>query len=302
MNVAHYEAPIFGRMLPAMVTPFDDALELDIEAVQTLADSLIVQGADGLVIGATTGESPTLTEREKLALFAAVVEVSAGRVPVVANIGSYNTAASVDLAQKAAALDVDGIMAVIPYYNKPPQEGLYQHFKAIAQSVELPMVLYNIPGRCSVNMTAETTLRLANDVPNIAAVKEASGNFEQIKAIIDGAPEGFTVYSGDDAATFQLMKLGGHGVISTSGNIAVKQMKAITDACAAGDFEAGEAAHNAILPVMDGLFRTTNPILVKAALNLLGYNVGSVRLPLVPATDEQIAVLEGDMRAAGLLA
>ena len=301
MNDVRYPVPIFGRMLPAMVTPFDSALELNVEAAQALTDSLIAQGADGLVIGATTGECPTLTEREKLALFASVVEAADGRVPVIANVGNYNTAASAELAQKAAALDVDGIMAVIPYYNKPPQEGLYQHFKAIAAAGELPMILYNIPGRCSVNMTAETTLRLANDVPNIVAIKEASGNFEQIKAIIDGAPDDFTVYSGDDAATFQLMKLGGHGVISTSGNIAAKEMKAITDACAAGDFEAGETAHTAILPVMDGLFRTTNPILVKAALKLLGFDAGSVRLPLVPATEEQIEVLKSDLRAAGLL-
>lgn len=301
MSQPSYVTPIFGGMLTAMVTPFDDDLSLDLDAAQELADWIIGQGGDGLVIGATTGESPTLAHDEKLALMKAVVEASGGRAPVIANIGNNDTADSVYLTKEAVQCGIDGIMAVIPYYNKPPQEGLYRHFRTLAEAAGLPMILYNIPSRCSINMKAETTLRLANDVPNIAGIKEASGDFEQVKEIIDNAPAGFTVYSGDDSATLPIMKLGGHGVISTSGNVAPARMKEIVDLCAAGDFEAAEAAHNALLPLMEGLFRTTNPILTKAALNLTGHKVGSLRLPLIEATDEEIEVLKQDLAAAGII-
>ena len=192
-------------------------------------------------------------------------------------------------------------MCVVPYYNKPPQEGIYQHFRTIANAVELPIILYNIPGRCVVNMEAETTLRLARECANVVAVKEASGKLDQVKAIVEGAPEGFAVYSGDDAATFDIMRLGGAGVISTIGNVAPARMKEIVDLCAAGDWEAAAAANEALMPLMKGLFETSNPILVKEALKLLGFPVGGVRLPLVDATPAQSERLAAIMREVGVL-
>lgn len=293
--------PRLGRMIPAMVTPFDENRELDLNRVEELADRLVTGGADALVINGTTGESPTVFYPQKIELFKAAVHAVAGRVPIIANVGDNCTADTVDFAGDVAKLGVDAFMCVVPYYNKPPQEGLYQHFATIARATELPIVLYNIPGRCVVNMTAETTLRLAHDFDNIVAVKEASGNFEQIKQIIDGAPEGFVVYSGDDSATYDIMKLGGAGVISTIGNVAPARMKEIVGLCAAGKWDEAYAAHEKLLPLMDGLFETSNPILVKEALKLVGFPVGGVRLPLVDATEEQSARLAGIMREVGVL-
>ncbi len=294
-------APRFGRMIPAMVTPFDENLDLDLKQARALARRLVENGADALIINGTTGESPTVFYPQKMKLFEAVVSEIDGEVPVIANVGDNCTADTVDFARDVQKLGVDGFMLVVPYYNKPPQEGLYQHFKTIAESIDLPCILYNIPGRCVINMTAETTLRLANEVDNIVAIKEASGNLEQVAAILAGAPEGFEVYSGDDALTYDIMKLGGAGVISTIGNVAPDRMKEIVDLCAAGDFEAATKANEALLPLMNELFITSNPIMVKEALNLLGFPVGGVRLPLVNATAEQSAELAEVMRQVGVL-
>lgn len=294
-------APRFGRMIPAMVTPFDENLDLDLKQARALARRLVENGADALIINGTTGESPTVFYPQKMKLFEAVVSEIDGEVPVIANVGDNCTADTVDFARDVQKLGVDGFMLVVPYYNKPPQEGLYQHFKTIAGSIDLPCILYNIPGRCVINMTAETTLRLANEVDNIVAIKEVSGNLEQVAAILAGAPEGFEVYSGDDALTYDIMKLGGAGVISTIGNVAPDRMKEIVDLCAAGDFEAATKANEALLPLMNELFITSNPIMVKEALNLLGFPVGGVRLPLVNATAEQSAELAEVMRQVGVL-
>lgn len=294
-------APRFGRMIPAMVTPFDENLDLDLKQARALARRLVENGADALIINGTTGESPTVFYPQKMKLFEAVVSEIDGEVPVIANVGDNCTADTVDFARDVQKLGVDGFMLVVPYYNKPPQEGLYQHFKTIAESIDLPCILYNIPGRCVINMTAETTLRLANEVDNIVAIKEASGNLEQVAAILAGAPEGFEVYSGDDALTYDIMKLGGAGVISTIGNVAPDRMKEIVDLCAVGDFEAAAKANEALLPLMNELFITSNPIMVKEALNLLGFPVGGVRLPLVNATAEQSAELAEVMRQVGVL-
>lgn len=293
--------PRFGRMIPAMVTPFDENLDLDLKQARALARRLVENGADALIINGTTGESPTVFYPQKMKLFEAVVSEIDGEVPVIANVGDNCTADTVDFARDVQKLGVDGFMLVVPYYIKPPQEGLYQHFKTIAGSIDLPCILYNIPGRCVINMTAETTLRLANEVDNIVAIKEASGNLEQVSAILAGAPEGFEVYSGDDALTYDIMKLGGAGVISTIGNVAPERMKEIVDLCAAGDFEAASKANKALLPLMNELFITSNPIMVKEALNLLGFPVGGVRLPLVNATADQSAELAEVMRQVGVL-
>lgn len=293
--------PRFGRMIPAMVTPFDENLDLDLKQARALARRLVDGGSDALVINGTTGESPTVFYPQKMKLFEAVVAEVGGEVPIIANVGDNCTADTVDFARDVQKLGVDAFMLVVPYYNKPPQEGLYQHFKTIANAVDLPCILYNIPGRCVINMTEETTLRLANDCENIVAIKEASGNLEQVAAIIKDAPEGFDVYSGDDSLTYEMMKLGAAGVISTAGNVAPGRMKEITDLCAAGNFEEAKKAHDAFLPLMDELFVTANPIMVKEALNLSGFPVGGVRLPLVNATEEQSAHLAQVMKEVGVL-
>lgn len=293
--------PRFGRMIVAMVTPFDENLDLDLGRVPVFVDRLIEGGNDAIIVNGTTGESPTVFYPQKMDLFRAVVAAVDGRVPVIANVGDNCTADTVDFARDVEKLGVDGLMCVVPYYNKPPQEGLYQHFATIARAVELPIVLYNIPGRCVINMEADTTLRLARDFENIVAVKEASGKLDQIERIIAEAPEGFDVYSGDDSATYDIMRLGGAGVISTIANVAPARMKRIVDACAAGDLERAHAENAALLPLMEGLFETSNPILVKEALKLVGFPVGGVRLPLVDATEEQSARLRLIMEETGVL-
>ena len=284
-----------------MITPFDENLNLDLNRTEELVDRLIVNGTDALAVCATTGESPTVFYPQKIEVLKAAVNAADGRIPIIANVGDNCTADTIEFARDVEKLGVDGFMCVVPYYNKPPQEGLYRHFRTIAESVDLPVVLYNIPGRCVINMTAETTLRLAHDVENIVAIKEASGKLDQIKEIIDGRPEGFYVYSGDDSITYDLMKLGGDGVISTIGNVATARMAEVVNLCAEGKWDEAYAAHEALLPLMEGLFATTNPILVKEALKLLGFPVGGVRLPLVDATPEQSAQLAETMRAVGVL-
>ena len=293
--------PRFGRMVTAMVTPFDENRELDLKRAAELARRLVEGGTNGLVINGTTGESPTVFYPQKIELFKAVVAEVGGEVPIVANVGDNCTADTVEFAQEVQKLGVDGFMCVVPYYNKPPQEGLYQHFRTIAEAVDLPILLYNIPGRCVINMTAETTLRLAHDCENIVGVKEASGDLAQIKAIVDGAPEGFCVYSGDDALTLDIMKVGGVGVISTIGNVAPGRMAEICDLAAAGEWKRAEEANERLMPLMKGLFATSNPILVKEALKLVGFPVGGVRLPLVDATPEQSETLAAIMREVGVL-
>lgn len=293
--------PRFGRMIPAMVTPFDENRDLDLDKAQALANRLVDGGSDSIIVNGTTGESPTVFYPQKIELFKAIVSAVGGKVPVIANVGDNCTADTVDFAREVASLGVDGVMLVVPYYNKPPQEGLYRHFKTIAQSIELPVILYNIPGRCVVNMEAETTLRLAHEVDNIVAVKEASGNMEQIRKIIDESPDTFQVYSGDDEATFEIMKMGGAGVISTIGNVAPARMKEIVELVAAGDIDGAWEAHVALQPLMKELFVTSNPILVKEALKLSGFSVGGVRLPLVDATPEQSEHLAQVMRQVGVL-
>lgn len=293
--------PQFGRLITAMITPFDNERNLDLKRCAEFADRLVKGGTDALAVCATTGESPTIFYPQKIEVIKTVIEAVDGRAKIIANVGDNCTQDTIDFARDVEKLGVDGLMCVVPYYNKPPQEGLYQHFKAIAESVNLPVILYNIPGRCVTNMTAETTLRLAHDVKNIVAIKEASGNMEQIKQIIDNAPEGFVVYSGDDSATYDIMKMGGAGVVSTISNIATARMKEIVDLCAAGKWDEAKAANDKLLPMMNGLFETTNPILVKEALKLVGFPVGGVRLPLVDATPEQSNRLAAIMHEVGVL-
>ncbi|MEH7545413.1 MULTISPECIES: 4-hydroxy-tetrahydrodipicolinate synthase [Bacillaceae] len=281
----------FGQVLTAMVTPFDQNGDVDFNATRLLVNYLIENGTEALVVSGTTGESPTLTTEEKVALFKLVVEEAAGRVPVIAGTGSNNTRASIHLTKLAAEAGVDGILLVVPYYNKPSQEGIYQHFKTIAEATVLPVMLYNIPGRCGVNMSVETVVRLSK-IHNIVAIKEAGGNLDAMAEIISKTPDHFSLYSGDDGLTLPVLAIGGTGVVSVASHIIGNEMQDMVTKFKNGQFEEAAAAHRNLLPLMKGLFAAPNPTPVKAALNMTGIRVGNVRLPLVPLTDEEISTLE----------
>ena len=281
----------FGRVVTAMVTPMDGDLKVDFARAGELARRLVDAGSDGLVVAGTTGESPTVTTEEKLELFAVVKEAVGRRVPVIANTGSNSTAQSVALTRQAEALGVNGIMLVVPYYNKPSQEGLYRHFRLIAECTRLPVMLYNVPGRTSANLLPETVLRLSRDVPNIVAVKEASGNLDQASEILRGAPPGFLVYSGDDSLTLPMLAIGGQGVVSVASHLVAGELAAMVSAYLEGRVTEAARLHARLFPLMKGLFITANPVPVKTALRLRGFDVGEVRPPLAPCTEREVAVL-----------
>ncbi|WOV83029.1 4-hydroxy-tetrahydrodipicolinate synthase [Sporosarcina jeotgali] len=280
----------FGQLITAMVTPFDEQGEIDFPAARNLINHLIENGSDALVVAGTTGESPTLTNEEKVNLFEFTVQVAGGRFPVIAGTGSNNTRESIQLTQQAEAAGVDGIMLVTPYYNKPSQEGMYQHFKTIAQASSLPIMLYNIPGRSSVNMSPDTIIRLA-DIPNIVAVKEASGDLDAMADIIEHTPADFALYSGDDGLTLPVLSIGGAGVVSVSAHIIGPEMKTMMSHFNSGRIREASTLHRRMLPIMKELFAAPNPSPVKAALNLEGVAVGGVRLPMLPLTDVQLSSL-----------
>ncbi|MCL0028226.1 4-hydroxy-tetrahydrodipicolinate synthase, partial [Peptococcaceae bacterium] len=235
----------------------------------------------------TTGESAVLTKEEKIALFRAVVEEVGGQVSVIANTGSYNTADSIDLTRAAEQVGVDGIMLVAPYYNKPSQEGLYQHFKTIANNTKLPVILYNVPGRTVTNILPSTVARLVKDVPNIVAIKEASGNLDQVSELRCLLPDNFEIYSGDDSLTLPIMALGGKGVISVASHVIGLRIQEMVSAYTKGNVSLAMRLHKELFPILKGMFIDTNPVPVKTALNLLGVNVGGVRLPLTEMDDEK---------------
>ncbi len=293
--------PRFGRLLTAMVTPFTPDGELDLVRAQELALRLLDQGSEALVVCGTTGESPTVFYDDKLRLFAAVLEAVDGQAPIIANAGDNCTDDSVEFAKQVVRLGVDAVMAVVPYYNKPPQEGLYRHFGAIASAIDVPVVLYNIPGRCVINLESATTIRLASDFENIVAVKEASSNLTQIASIIDAAPVGFEVLSGNDEDTLPMMGLGATGIISVASHIVGPQMAEMLNAQASGDHTRALKIHLELMPLFKALFMTANPIMVKKALELVGFPVGETRLPLIPASADQTAELARIMRHIGLI-
>lgn len=280
----------FGQLLTAMVTPFDPQGNIDFPATKSLINYLLNNGTDGLVVAGTTGESPTLTMEEKTALFQYVVQVVDGRVPVIAGTGTNSTAESIHLTQIADHCGVDGVMLVTPYYNKPSQEGIFQHTKAIAESTHLPVMLYNIPGRCSVNMSEDTAIRLSQ-IQNIVAIKEASGDLDAIANIIQGTPEEFYVYSGDDSLALAIMSIGGHGVVSVASHIIGNEMSDMIKAVQQGNIPSASKLHRELLSLMKALFAAPNPTPVKAALEMQGIHAGSVRLPLVPLTDQEARAL-----------
>ncbi|MBE3596070.1 MAG: 4-hydroxy-tetrahydrodipicolinate synthase [Hydrogenibacillus sp.] len=281
----------FGRLITAMVTPFKPDLSIDWAAVDRLVDHLIAHGSEGIVVAGTTGESPTLSHEEKLALFERVKARANGRAQVIAGTGTNDTATTIALTKEAEAIGVDGVMLVVPYYNRPSQRGLFEHFRAVAKETRLPIMLYNIPSRTGQNMTAETVIALS-EIENIAAVKEASGDLVQMATIIERTRPDFQVLSGDDKMLLPLLAVGGDGVVSVAGHIVGDALKELMDAFSSGDHARAAAIHRRYLPLFEELFFTASPAPVKAALAMLGVPVGGLRLPLVPLDDQEQAHLK----------
>ena len=290
----------FGEVLTAMVTPFDQELKVDYSKARELARYLVTNGSDGLVVLGTTGEVPTLSTTEKLRLLETIVDEVGDQTTVIAGTGSYSTAASLELSKKAAAIGVDGVMLVVPYYNKPPQNGLYQHFKKIAAGIDLPILLYNVPGRTARNLEVTTLKKLA-DIDNIIAVKEASLDMAQISTMTRVLPEDFYVYSGEDTFTLPILAVGGHGVVSVAAHLVGVEIKRMIQAFKAGKVEEAIALNKQLGPIFEAIFITTNPIPVKAALNVLGMNVGSLRPPLLNIMPDEEEVLKGIITDYGLV-
>jgi 4-hydroxy-tetrahydrodipicolinate synthase len=287
-----------------MVTPFDPAGAVDACAAERLIAHLLSNGTDGLVVCGTTGESPTLSHDEKLGLFRLARRIGGSGVPVIAGTTGNDTAASVQLTREAAELGVDAALLVVPPYNRPSQEGLYRHFKAIAESVpNLPCMLYNVPARTGQNMDATTTLRLAHDVQNIVAIKEASGNLMQISEIAAGAPQGFEIYSGDDGLTLPIVSVGGVGVVSVTGHVVGKGIQAMLSAFFSGDLATAAKLHGDMLPIVKACFQptTASPAPTKAALNLLGIPAGGVRMPVIELNDREMGIVRTALTGYGLL-
>jgi 4-hydroxy-tetrahydrodipicolinate synthase len=276
----------FGRIATAMVTPFDRKGHIDFSKTTQLVNYLIANGSESLVVCGTTGESPTLSKEEKLALIDHVIKVVNKRVPVIAGTGSYNTYESIELTKRAENLGADAIMLVAPYYNKPNQEGLYQHFKTIAEETLLPILLYNIPGRSVVNIEPETIIALSQ-IKNIVAVKEASGNLNKMTKIIANTPDHFELYTGDDGNTLPVLSIGGVGVISVAAHVIGNEMQEMVTKFLDGQIIEAAKLHQKLLPIMVELFKAPNPVPVKTALQMKGLDVGTVRLPLVPLTENE---------------
>jgi len=277
-----------GRLLTAMVTPFDPEGNVDYDQAKRLAIALSDSGSDGLVVSGTTGESPTLSREEKLKLFAEVKEAVGGRGTVIAGTGNYCTKDSIELTRAAESVGVDAILLVVPCYNKPTQEGLFQHFKAIVTATSLPCILYNVPSRTVVNLAPETVIKLS-DIDNIVGIKEASANLEQVAKIIDGTNKDFLVYSGNDSDTLPILALGGCGVISVISHLVGLQVKEMMEKFLSGKADEAATIHRRLLPLVDAMFVVSSPSPTKYALNRLGFRVGKPRLPLVE-TDEKSSV------------
>lgn len=280
----------------ALVTPFTTDMQVDYEALKRLVEYQVSAGADFLAVLCTTAETPTLTAEERFNVKKLVIETVRGRVPIVLGCGGNNTMAIVDELKNGDWRGIDAILSVVPYYNKPSQEGLYQHFMAIANASPIPVILYNVPGRVGVNMTAETTLRLANDNPNIIAIKEASGNFDQIDDIIKNKPADFTVLSGDDGITFPLITLGAEGVISVIGNAFPKEFAKMVRLAMQGDYSSALTIHHRFKELFSLLFVDGNPAGVKAMLNSMGFCENILRLPLVPTRITTFEKIQGILK------
>ena len=284
-----------SRLLTAMVTPFDAQGEVDYRQAKKLALSLLDSGSDGVVVSGTTGESPTLGREEKLRLFAETKSALGNRGIVVAGTGSYNTKEGRELTKEAEKTGVDACLLVVPYYNRPTQQGLWEHFKAIAQSTTLPCILYNVPSRTVTNLAADTVIKLSQ-IDNIVGVKEASGNFGQIAEIIHGTKEDFLVYSGNDSDTFPILALGGYGVISVASHLVGVQIKDMMEKFLEGKTQEAARIHRNLLPLVNALFIVSNPVPVKWALNYLGFPVGKPRLPLIELDEKSADLIKATLK------
>jgi 4-hydroxy-tetrahydrodipicolinate synthase len=290
----------FGSIVTAMVTPFRDDHGIDVDGAQRLSSWLVDNGSDAIVVAGSTGESPTLTHREKSELFRAVGEAIRGRAKLICGAGTYSTAETLELTQAAENAGADGLLVVTPYYNKPPQRGLIAHFERVAGATDLPIIAYNIPGRTATRIEHDTLLRLAEH-PNIVAVKDSTGDFQGISKLIAEAPDGFEVYSGDDWATFGYVCLGAVGVVSVASHLVGPQIRQMIELIETGDVPAARKIHEELSPLFNALFVTSNPIPLKAALQMVGRQAGEPRLPLVPATAEERDRVRKALEDAGLL-
>ena len=288
----------FGDILTAMVTALNEDGSVNYVATAGLAEYLVENGSDGLVVCGTTGESPTLTDDEKVRLFEVVREATGGRASIIAGTGSNDTAHSVELTRRAAGTGVDGILAVTPYYNKPPVAGVIAHFQAVAAAADLPVIIYNIPGRTALNIEPETLATLG-EIPNIVAVKQANPDLGQTRRLAEISDMG--IYAGNDDMLFPLLEYGAWGGICVASHLAGAQMKKMVELFRAGSGEEARAINDSLAPLYEAMFVTTNPIPIKAALNLLGHNVGGLRLPLVPATEAETARIREALAARALI-
>jgi 4-hydroxy-tetrahydrodipicolinate synthase len=291
----------FGSVVTAMVTPFREDHGVDLDGAQELASWLVDNGSDAVVVAGSTGESPTLTYKEKAELFRAVGDAIRGRGKLICGTGTYSTAETIELTQAAEDAGADGLLVVTPYYNKPPQRGLVAHFEHVAEATELPVILYNIPGRTATRIEHDTLIELAAR-SNIVAVKDSTGDFQAISRLIAEAPEGFEVYSGDDWATFGYVCLGAVGIVSVASHLVGPQIRQMIDLIETGDVPAARKIHEALSPLFNALFVTSNPIPLKAALEMVGRPCGEPRLPLVPATAQERERVRKALEDAGLLA
>lgn len=280
-----------GRLITAMVTPFNEKEEVDYIQARKLAHMLIESGSDGVVIVGTTGESPTLIRDEEVRLFTEIKQEIGGRGTIIAGTGSNSTAEALATTRVAERIGVDACLLVVPYYNKPTQEGLYQHFRMIAESTTLPCILYNVPSRTVTNLSVETVIRLSK-IDNIVGIKEASGNLDQITKIISETREDFLVYSGNDNDTLPILSLGGYGVISVVSHLVGNQIKEMMESAIAGNVKKAASIHQHLLPLFNIMFVVTNPIPVKHALNYIGFPVGKPRMPLLPPDKKTASMIE----------
>ena len=284
-----------GCLLTAMVTPFDAEGVVDYQQAKALAQALLDSGSDGLVVSGTTGESPTLNFEEKLQLFAEIKSAVANRGTVVAGTGNYSTKESQQLTKEAEKIGVDACLLTVPYYNRPTQQGLLEHFKAIAQSTNLPCILYNVPSRTVTNIDADTVIKLSQ-IANIVGIKEASGNLGQIAKIIQGTRDNFLVYSGNDGDTLPILALGGYGVVSVASHLVGIQIREMMEKFLDGKAQEAASIHRHLLPLINSLFVISNPMPVKWALNYLGFRVGKPRLPLVEPDEKTTEVIQAILR------
>ncbi len=285
----------FGKVISAMVTPFDHNLEVDYEKAVKLAEKIVSEGTDTVLLAGTTGESPTLSFEEKLQLFEEVKKGLNGKAPIMAGTGGNDTKASIELSKEAEKIGVDGILLVVPYYNKPPQDALYEHYKAIAKSVDLPIILYNVPSRTVTNLEPKTVAKLA-EIDNIIGIKDACGNMDQISNLKLLLPENFKIYSGDDSLTLPMLSLGCHGVISVASQVVGNEIQEMITSYLEGEINKAREMHFKLMPVFNAMFVTTNPIPVKAALNMTGFNVGSLRAPLREINEQEKEVLVNSLK------